>query len=157
MHEQVAAQQIDKDNRGRKPTLISRIVNLAKAEGPIGTLRKARRLALHKAHHYLYDRTFERFEAVPTSECVHIGNLDFDDDLRRHSREYLATPRLLIHQAIKLIAEPLDRFTFIDIGSGLAGLFSSRPSMISNLSLAMNCRRHFIRALSPISSDPGKR
>lgn len=126
MHEQVTTQQIDKSNSGRKSALAARIVNLAKTEGPFGSLRTARRLLLHKAHHYLYDRTFERYEAVPTSTCVHIVNLDFDAELRRHSREYLATPRLLIRQAIELIPEPLDRFTFIDIGSGLG-----RPLLVA--------------------------
>lgn len=119
MHQKVTIQQINEDSSGRKSTLVSRIVKLANTEGPVGALRTIWRLVLHKAHHYLYDRSFERFEAVPTSTCVHITNLDFDDDLRRHSREYLATPRLLIHKAIKLIPRPLDQYTFIDIGSGL--------------------------------------
>lgn len=126
MHQHVTTQQIDKSSSGRKSAVVSRIVELAKTEGPIGALRTARRVLLHKAHHYLYDKSFERFEAVPTSTCVHIPNLDFDDELRRHSREYLATPRLLIHQAIKLIPESLDRFTFIDIGSGLG-----RPLLVA--------------------------
>jgi hypothetical protein len=126
MHPHVTTQQLKKNNGAGKSALVSRIVKLARTEGPLGSLRTAWRLALHKAHHYLYDKSFERYEAVPTSTCVHIPNLDFDEELRRHSREYLATPRLLIHQAIKLIPEPLDRFTFIDIGSGLG-----RPMLVA--------------------------
>jgi|GEM_PF-2194303 len=105
---------------------VSRIVQRAKNEGLIGILRFARRWFLYKAHYRLYDRSFERFEAVPTSKGVPAIDLDYDDELRRHSVEYLAAPRLLIHEAIKLIPEPLDRFTFVDIGSGLG-----RPLLVA--------------------------
>lgn len=106
--------------------LVSRIVKLRQADGVMGVLRFARRWFLYKAHYRLYDRSFERFEAVPTSKGVPAADLDYDDELRRHSVEYLAAPRFLIHKAIGLIDEPLEGFTFIDIGSGLG-----RPLLVA--------------------------
>lgn len=127
---------LDADNGGKRgdlrlakkgrAALVSRIVRLVKKDGILGVLRFARRWFLYKAHYHLFDRSFERFEAIPTSRGVPAIDLDYDDELRRHAVEYLAAPRLLIHRAIRLIAEPLDRFTFIDIGSGLG-----RPLLVA--------------------------
>lgn len=106
--------------------MASRLTRLAKTEGLLGTLQFLRRWSLYKAHYHLYDKPFEKLEAIPTSRGVRADELDYDDELRRHSVEYLAAPRMLVHHAIRRISEPLEQFTFIDIGSGLG-----RPLLVA--------------------------
>ena len=83
------------------------------------TLLYCRRWLLYKAHYYASDRKYEKFEAVATARFIAGEDLDVSDDLKAHVTSYLATPRLLVHTAIRAVREPLDRFTFVDIGSGL--------------------------------------
>lgn len=117
---------IDTLSGRQKLTLASRLTRLVKTEGLVGTMQFLRRWFLYKAHYHLYDKSFEKLEAIPTSRGVRADDLDYDDELRRHSVEYLAAPRMLVHQAIKRMREPLDQFTFIDIGSGLG-----RPLLVA--------------------------
>jgi hypothetical protein len=105
--------------QGRLGSIVNRLTEHQRAGGLGGTVQFLRRWAQYKAHYHLYDRWFEKLEANPTSKGVRARDLDFDEELRRHAVEYLATPRLLVHTAIRRIPEPLDEFTFIDIGSGL--------------------------------------
>lgn len=106
---------------------IARLAGLLKSEGFIGALRFMRRWFLYKAFYHLSDKAFEADEAVPTSRKVAASELDYDEALRRHSVEYLATPRLLVRRAISLIPEPASRFHFVDIGSGLG-----RPLLVAS-------------------------
>jgi hypothetical protein len=110
----------------RASSPVNRLVTLAKSGDLAGVFQFVRRWLLYKAHYHLYDKWFERFEAFPTSKGVRAVDLDFDDALRRHSVEYLAAPRLLVHKAIRLIPHSLNDLTFIDIGSGLG-----RPLLVA--------------------------
>lgn len=83
------------------------------------TLAYCRRWLLYKAHYYLSDRRHEWLEAVPTARFIDGRDLDVGEAMKPHLTSYLATPRLLIQMALRAVGEPLERFAFVDIGSGL--------------------------------------
>jgi SAM-dependent methyltransferase len=82
-------------------------------------LRLGRQWLLYKANYHAVDRRYERLEAVPTAQFFAAQELDVSAEMRSHITSHLATPRLLIQMALRAIPEPLGRFAFVDIGSGL--------------------------------------
>jgi SAM-dependent methyltransferase len=88
-------------------------------DGLLPTLAYCRRWVLYKAHYHAHDRRFEKMEAVPTGRFIDGRDLDVSAEMKAHVTSYLATPRLLVHMAVRSIGEPLEEFSFVDIGSGL--------------------------------------
>ena len=79
---------------------------------------RARRALLNRAHHYLYDRSFVKYEIHRTDQIVPAHDLAFDDRFRRHSAEYAPTPRWCVHWAISSLGVNLAEYSFVDVGSG---------------------------------------
>jgi SAM-dependent methyltransferase len=100
-------------------SLFNRALKRVKSEGFTGSLRYARWYVLYNLHYLMGDRPHEKLEAVSTSRVIDQEDLDLDGELRQHSTQYLATPRWVLQLAIQSIPEPPERFTFVDIGSGL--------------------------------------
>jgi SAM-dependent methyltransferase len=98
---------------------VGRLWQRLRQEGAGETLRYCRRWLLYKAHYHFSDRRYERLEAVPTARFIDGQDLDVGEAMKPHLTSYLATPRLLIQMALKAVGEPLTRFAFVDIGSGL--------------------------------------
>ncbi len=63
-------------------------------------------------------RRFDRRWGVETSTCVDVEDLGLDDATRAHSSGYEPTRRSEFARVMRTLGRPLDRYTFVDLGSG---------------------------------------
>jgi SAM-dependent methyltransferase len=63
-------------------------------------------------------RRFDRRWGVETSACVEARDLDAHEEARRHASGYEPTPRAEFFRMLRGVREALDRYVFVDLGSG---------------------------------------
>jgi len=94
----------------------SKLKNLVKSILPECLWNRARglRAAIYQSQRRSYDRKF----AVHTEGLVEVKELDINNEQRKSSNRYEATPRAVFLKMLRSFQIDYRRFTFIDIGSG---------------------------------------
>lgn len=64
------------------------------------------------------DRSIERACFIPTSKHIPLSIVRVPHQLRRSGHDYRPTPRLVFKWAMAALPEPINRFEFVDVGSG---------------------------------------
>jgi len=84
---------------------------------PASLMRGYRRLLL-LIHRRGPDRAIERACFVQTSKHIPLSIVRVPHQLRRSGHDYRPTPRLVFKWAMAALPEPMNRFEFVDVGSG---------------------------------------
>ncbi|MFQ5625226.1 MAG: hypothetical protein ACE5FM_01055 [Methyloligellaceae bacterium] len=88
-------------------------------KGFVALLSHAWLVLLLRLHHAFWDRWFEPFEKVATSGFLLKEDLaPVDTSNLDHAREYVPSPRLVVHWLLDGLKEDLSQYSFVDFGSG---------------------------------------
>lgn len=90
---------------------------IAKVVKPASLMRGYRRVLL-VLHRFGPDRAIEQACFTRTSKHIELSILRVPHQLRRSGHDYRPTPRLVFKWAMEALPEPVNRYEFVDVGSG---------------------------------------
>lgn len=83
-----------------------------------GSMKHIYRRFLLLFHRLGPDRSIERACFIPTSKHIPLSIVRVPHQLRRSGHDYRPTPRMVFKWAMAALPEPINRFEFVDMGSG---------------------------------------